>query len=100
MVKLGRTTPPTASDKRLRLGNRILDAAELFMRDGYVTTTIAAIAERAGLAVQTGYASTKSKRDILNGILDLAVSGEDEQVPIQASSRWREIPAEPNPERS
>jgi TetR/AcrR family transcriptional regulator, regulator of autoinduction and epiphytic fitness len=77
---------------------RIFEAAqELFTRDGYVTTTIAAIAEHAGVAVQTVYASTKSKRDILKGILDLAISGEDEQVPVQASSRWREIEAEPDP---
>jgi AcrR family transcriptional regulator len=77
---------------------RILEAAqELFTRDGYVTTTIAAIAEHAGVAAQTVYASTKSKRDILKGILDLAISGEDEQVPVQASSRWREIEAEPDP---
>jgi len=77
---------------------RIFEAAqELFTRDGYVTTTIAAIAEHAGVAVQTVYASTKSKRDILKGILDLAISGEEEQVPVQASSRWREIEAEPDP---
>jgi TetR/AcrR family transcriptional regulator of autoinduction and epiphytic fitness len=77
---------------------RILEAAqELFTRDGYVTTTMAAIAERAGVAVQTVYASAKTKRDILNGILDLAISGEDEQVPVQASSRWHEIEAEPDP---
>lgn len=77
---------------------RIFEAAEeLFARDGYVATTMAAIAERAGVAVQTVYASTKSKRDILKGILDLAVSGEDEQVPVQASSRWQRIEAEPDP---
>jgi TetR/AcrR family transcriptional regulator of autoinduction and epiphytic fitness len=77
---------------------RIFEAAqELFTRDGYVTTTIAAIAEHAGVAVQTVYASAKSKRDILKGILDLAISGEDEQVPVQASSRWQEIEAEPDP---
>jgi AcrR family transcriptional regulator len=77
---------------------RIFEAAqELFTRDGYVATTIAAIAEHAGVAVQTVYASTKSKRDILKGILDLTISGEEEQVPVQASSRWREIEAEPDP---
>lgn len=78
---------------------RILEAAqELFTRDGYVSTTMAAIAERAGVAVQTVYASAKSKRDILKGILDLAISGEDEEVPVQASSRWHEIEAEPDPQ--
>jgi TetR/AcrR family transcriptional regulator, regulator of autoinduction and epiphytic fitness len=77
---------------------RIFEAAqELFTRDGYVATTIAAIAEHAGVAVQTVYASTKSKRDILKGILDLAISGEDEQVPIQVSSRWQAIEAERDP---
>ena len=77
---------------------RIFEAAqELFTRDGYVTTTIAAIADHAGVAVQTVYASTKSKREILKGIIDLAISGEEEQVPIQASSRWQEIEAEPDP---
>ena len=77
---------------------RIFEAAqELFTRDGYVTTTIAAIADHAGVAVQTVYASTKSKREILKGIIDLAISGEDEQVPVQASSRWQEIEAEPDP---
>ena len=77
---------------------RIFEAAqELFTRDGYVTTTIAAVAEHAGVAVQTVYASTKSKRDILKGIIDLAISGEDEEAPVQASSRWQEIEAEPDP---
>lgn len=57
---------------------------------------MAAIAEQAGVAVQTVYASTKTKRDILKGIVDLAVSGEDEEVPVQASSRWQEILAEPD----
>ena len=77
---------------------RIFEAAqELFTKDGYVTTTIAAIAEQAGVAVQTVYASTRSKREILKGILDLAITGEDEQVPVQASSGWHEIETAPDP---
>jgi AcrR family transcriptional regulator len=77
---------------------RIFEAAqELFTRDGYVTTTIAAIADHAGVAVQTVYASAKSKREILKGILDLAISDEDERVPVQASSRWQQIEAESDP---
>jgi AcrR family transcriptional regulator len=77
---------------------RIFRAAqELFLRDGYATTTMATIADHAGVAVQTVYASTRSKRDILKGIIDLAVSGDDEQVPVQVSSRWRAMVAEPDP---
>ena len=77
---------------------RILDAAQmLFIRDGYTATTMNAIADQAGVAVQTVYASTKSKRDILKGIIDLAVSGSDEPVAVVASSRWLEIEREPDP---
>jgi TetR/AcrR family transcriptional regulator, regulator of autoinduction and epiphytic fitness len=78
---------------------RILKAAQaLFARDGYTATTMTAIAEQAGVAVQTVYASTKTKRDILKGILDLAVSGDDEQVAVAASARWLAIDQEPDPE--
>jgi TetR/AcrR family transcriptional regulator of autoinduction and epiphytic fitness len=77
---------------------RILDAAQmLFIRDGYTTTTMTAIADQAGVAVQTVYASSKSKRDILKGIIDRAVIGSNEQVAVVASSRWLEIEREPDP---
>lgn len=77
---------------------RILEAAQLlFARNGYGATTMHAIAEQAGVAVQTVYASMKSKRNILQGILDLAVSGADERVPVVASSRWLDIEREPDP---
>jgi TetR/AcrR family transcriptional regulator, regulator of autoinduction and epiphytic fitness len=79
--------------------SRIVEAAgRLFQRDGYTATTIAAIAAEAGVAVQTIYASAKSKRDILQGVIDLAVRGADDRdVPIQANARWREIKSEPDP---
>jgi AcrR family transcriptional regulator len=77
---------------------RILEAAqELFARDGYTATTMNAIADHAGVAVQTVYASTRSKRDILKKIIDLAVSGRQEQVPVVASSRWSDIVREGDP---
>ena len=77
---------------------RILEAAQaLFVRDGYTATTMSSIAEQAGVAVQTVYASAKSKRDILKGIIDLAVSGHDEQVAVVDSSHWIEVEREPDP---
>ena len=77
---------------------RILHAAQaLFLRDGYTATTMTAIAAQAGVAVQTVYASTHSKRDILQRILDLAASGEDEQVPVTTGSRWRELERQTDP---
>ena len=45
---------------------RVLDAAEtLFIRDGYATTTMAAIAGEADVAVQTVYAVFGTKRALL-----------------------------------
>lgn len=47
----------------------ILGAAkELFLEHGYATTTIEAIAEKAGVAVSTVYAAFRSKRGVLKGI--------------------------------
>ena len=49
----------------------ILDAAlELFVASGYAATTIQAIAERAGVAVQTVYAVFGTKRDLLRQLIE------------------------------
>jgi len=51
--------------------NRILAAArELFVAGGYGGTTMEAIADRAGVAAPTVYASLGSKRGILMALLD------------------------------
>ena len=48
----------------------IIEAAAALMREhGYVGTSIAAIAERAGVAVQTIYNSVGSKADVLAAVL-------------------------------
>jgi AcrR family transcriptional regulator len=57
-------------------------AAELFVRDGYLQTTMAAIAREAGVAVQTLYLTFGGKAAILSAAVDLAVAGDDEPLPI------------------
>jgi AcrR family transcriptional regulator len=54
-------------------------AADLFVSDGYSRTTIRAIAERAGVAPDTVYASFGSKVRVLTAVIDsrLAPSGVD-----------------------
>lgn len=50
----------------------ILTAArELFGAQGYAATTVREIAERAGFAPQTVYASAGSKQDIVRALIDL-----------------------------
>jgi AcrR family transcriptional regulator len=62
---------------------RIVAAAtRLFLEHGYVNTTMAAVAEEAGVAVQTLYLAFGSKAAILAEVHDLAVVGAGENVPV------------------
>jgi AcrR family transcriptional regulator len=62
---------------------RILTAAsELFVADGYAGTTMAAIAARAGVAVQSLYLRFGGKLDILAAALDAAIVGDAAPVPL------------------
>lgn len=73
---------------------RIIEAAaRLFLRDGYAATSMNAIATEAGVAVQTVYASLKTKRDVLEAVIQLNVRG-DEDLPLVASPRWQQMQAE------
>jgi AcrR family transcriptional regulator len=63
--------------------DRILQAAEdLFLADGYGTTTIARIARLAGVAADTVYATFGSKRGILKALMDARVAGDTEPTPL------------------
>jgi AcrR family transcriptional regulator len=56
---------------------RILDAAaELFVRDGYATTALTAIADEAGLAVETIYKHFGSKANLLQHLLQRTLTGD------------------------
>jgi AcrR family transcriptional regulator len=62
---------------------QILEAARrLFLARGYGGTTIDAIAAEAGVAVETIYAAFRNKRTILARLVDVAVAGDDEPVPL------------------
>jgi AcrR family transcriptional regulator len=62
---------------------RILDAAEsLFAERGYASTTMTAIAEAAGVAPDTVYATFSSKVGVLHRLLDVRVGGDTEPVAL------------------
>src|SRR6476661_4702310 len=64
----------------------ILSAArELFAADGYVRTTVAAIAARARVSVDTVYATVGRKPAVLRELVETAISGTD--VPIPGAQR-------------
>jgi len=62
----------------------VLDAARaLFTERGYTRTSIAAIAERAGVAVDTVYAAAGRKPALMRELVETALSGTDEAVPAE-----------------
>jgi TetR/AcrR family transcriptional regulator, regulator of autoinduction and epiphytic fitness len=77
---------------------RIVDAAaRLFLQRGYPATSINAIAMEAGVAVQTVYATMRTKRDILETVIQLTVRGEEGEVSLAESAPWREMEVEADP---
>jgi AcrR family transcriptional regulator len=75
---------------------RMLAAArELFTARGYVTTTMKAIAEEAGMAVQTLYFTFATKRAILSELLDVEIAGDTEPSATVQRPWFREAIASP-----
>jgi AcrR family transcriptional regulator len=62
---------------------RILDAARLlFLRRGYVGTTVEAVAGRAGVSVQTIYNTVGGKAAVLKAVYDVMIAGDASSVPV------------------
>src|SRR4051812_11427770 len=78
---------------------RILEAARArFIADGYAATTVAAIAEDAGHAAETVYATFGSKPAILEALVRGAARGDADTEILEQAGPAR-VPAEPDPAR-
>ncbi len=55
-------------------------AHDLFIGQGYARTTIAQIAEAAGVSVETIYAAFRNKATLLHRVWDVTVGGDDDEV--------------------
>ena len=58
-------------------------ARELFVAQGYLGTTVADVARRARVAVDTVYATVGRKPALLREVLETALSGTDHEVPAR-----------------
>jgi AcrR family transcriptional regulator len=65
-------------------------AADLFLDQGYVATTIAQIAERANVSRPTVFA-LGSKPELFALVRDVTIAGDDDPVPITARPSWRRV---------
>src|SRR5215469_13667638 len=75
----------------------ILDAArELFTEHGYTATAMTAIAERAGVALDTVYASVGRKPELARLLIETAISGTDQAVPAEQRDYVKAIQAAPD----
>lgn len=80
---------------------RIIDAAhELFASDGYNATTMAAIAERAGVAVQTVYFVFHRKSELLSATMEAIAAGTSTPAPVPDRSWFQEALTTENAQRS
>ena len=57
-------------------------ARRLFIERGYAGATLEAIAQEAGVAVETVYASFGNKRAILSKLIDVSLVGDDQPIPL------------------
>ena len=78
----------------------ILDAAlKLFEKQGYAATSVAAIAEEAGVALKTVYAVFGTKRGVLVALRSRLVRGSDDPVPLAEREWFRAVVEEPEPRK-
>jgi AcrR family transcriptional regulator len=80
---------------------RIIDGAlELFVRQGYASTTLDQIAARAGVAVQTVYFHFGNKATVLKEVADVLSVGDDEPIPVLERPWVRRFRDEPDGRRA
>jgi AcrR family transcriptional regulator len=77
---------------------QILAAAqELFERDGYAGTSMAAIASASGVAPKTVYLAFETKSGVLRALWHLLLRGDRDDIPVGEQPWFKEVLAEPDP---
>jgi AcrR family transcriptional regulator len=77
----------------------VVAAKALFERDGFRSTTIAAVAERAGVSAESIYKGFGTKAALAKAVFDLVIAGDDEPVPIWRRSEADAVRAAPDVRR-
>jgi len=89
---------PQRTARSVETRHRILDAArELMLEIGYRGTTVAAVATRAGVNVDTVYELVGRKPVLLRELIEHAISGTNAAVAAEDRNYVKSILAEPDP---
>lgn len=83
-------------DEQVRLSRaKVLAAARmLFLERGYAGTTVEAVAQGAGVSVQTVYNTVGAKAVLLKTVYDVTLAGDDEPIPIGDRPAFRALATE------
>jgi len=74
-------------------------ARRAFLSSGYASTTLAQIADEAGVSVQAVNKNFGSKAGLLRALFDVALVGDDDPAPLESRTWIRAIHEEPDPQR-
>ncbi|WP_058633110.1 TetR/AcrR family transcriptional regulator [Microbacterium oxydans] len=75
--------PDTVGRRRQATEAALVRAAtELFVRDGFARTTLASVADRAGVAERTLYVRFATKVDLFQRVIEAAVVGDTDRTPL------------------
>ena len=77
----------------------VLAARDLFERDGYRPTTIAAIAAHAGVSAESVYKGFGTKATLAKAVFDHELAGDDEPVPVAERPAMQAVRDEPDVRR-
>jgi AcrR family transcriptional regulator len=84
---------------RVRQRAVVSAAKDLFERDGFRQTTIAAVATRAGVSAESIYKGFGSKAALAKAVFDYVIAGDVEQVPVWQRPEAQAVRAEPDARR-
>lgn len=91
---------PLRREQAAATRTQILEAAQsLFEQHGYVTTSVAAVAEEAGVSLKTVYLAFETKGGLLRALWQFVLVGEDDDAPVARRSWYRDVIEEPDAER-
>ena len=68
----------------------ITGARELFVRDGYAATTLAAVADAARVGHRTVYVRFGTKADLLKRVVDVAIVGDTQPIDLQSRDWYQQ----------
>ncbi len=100
-VKSRRRYDSSRRQEQARENRRVvLEAARrMFLERGYAATTVGAIAAEARVSVETVYKAFGNKPGLVKAVVDVAIVGDDEPVPMLQRELVRRIEAETDPRR-